>query len=281
MRYKNFLMTFGLGFFGTMTQVQANQTDTIPPSTPYNVKLSIVDLNTVQISWVGSGDDGREGQATAYQVRFAETPITDESSWEMARTVEVIIQSNGDEKWIRGYTTDLRLGDTGYFGVRAIDDAQNLSGVSEAVFVQIENPFQIIADRVTEDLNQALLLGYETNQRDKIYGCVSYYNSNLYPGKYGEHLKTCNVIDSNVEVATSLFRLVKADTSGTWTPVTSGSPPPNGIQYGYQGDTILYLCRGAIEKGVHSGYISPNGTYCSVPWGGRNNSIVPYDVLTE
>ncbi|MEK7817364.1 MAG: hypothetical protein AAB281_03835, partial [Actinomycetota bacterium] len=82
-----------------------------------------------RLSWTAPGDDGNDGAATAYLVRYGTQPIN-EDNWKdaepasigtapaIARTPETIV------------VAELPVDGDLYFAVRAVDDAGNISGLS-------------------------------------------------------------------------------------------------------------------------------------------------------
>jgi hypothetical protein len=98
--------------------------DTIPPA-------SILDLaaksngtyGSVELTWTATGDDGTDGYATSYEVRYSVSPITDSSTWGAATAVTTGLPVPKAPGLADGMTvTRLAPGVTYYFAVRALDD---------------------------------------------------------------------------------------------------------------------------------------------------------------
>ncbi len=62
--------------------------DTVPPAAITDLAVATTSPFTATLSWTAPGDDGEEGRAAAYLVRYAEAAITD-ATWVQAATVGV------------------------------------------------------------------------------------------------------------------------------------------------------------------------------------------------
>lgn len=121
--------------------------DTIAPATISDLD-AVAGASDIILSWTAVGDDGTVGLADHYQMRFATAPIT-EANWESADilpnpptpadpgSVETYIAS--------GFTMGVEF----YFGIKAFDEADNasaLSNVASAVITQDITPPSTIND---------------------------------------------------------------------------------------------------------------------------------------
>ncbi len=103
--------------------------DTVPPAAVRDLRVSGVTGGTVTLSWTAPGDDGANGQAAAYQIRYAKEVITD-SSWvtaSVAPSVPAPRPGGQAESFPIGGLTH----GTWYFVLRAADEALNWSGLSD------------------------------------------------------------------------------------------------------------------------------------------------------
>ena len=98
--------------------------DRAPDSTP----LSVVGQTSirVELSWKAVGDDGQEGFADSYDLRYSTSPITDELTFSFATPVATgVPQSRGSTETalLGGLTPSTRY----YFALKVKDDAGNAS----------------------------------------------------------------------------------------------------------------------------------------------------------
>ncbi len=107
--------------------------DDIPPSSVTDLAVESVSARTATLTWTAVGDDGNSGTATTYDIRYSTSPITSDADFASANsatsppapspagTVESFI--------VRG----LQPLTTYYFAMKVIDDAGNISGLSNVV----------------------------------------------------------------------------------------------------------------------------------------------------
>jgi chitodextrinase len=113
--------------------------DDVAPAAITDLAATVADPHTAYLTWTAPGDDGTTGTATAYDVRYATSPITD-VSWDAA-TVAIGVPA----PQASGTAEHLSLGslsaDTDYyFAIKTADDAGNLSGLSNVPQVHITAP---------------------------------------------------------------------------------------------------------------------------------------------
>ncbi len=102
--------------------------DTIPPSAIDDLLAAPTDLE-INLSWTAPGDDGNEGTAFSYEIRKSTEEITEEN-WSNAELLEdpPLPQPAGTQQF---YTAEeLGFGITYYFGIKAFDENQNVSPLS-------------------------------------------------------------------------------------------------------------------------------------------------------
>jgi len=108
--------------------------DLIPPSaiTDLSVlEIIPVNLSTIKISWTAPGDDGDEGTASLYEIRYHNTPIT-ELNWQNAT-----LYPDPPEPEIAGTyqtcnVTNLQVGTIYYFAIKAFDENNNAGDISNS-----------------------------------------------------------------------------------------------------------------------------------------------------
>jgi len=103
--------------------------DVIAPARIANLSVTGVNDTTASIAWSAVGDDSLTGLASSYDIRYATTPIT-ASNWAAAVQVanEPTPASPGTSQsyTVRGLSRQV----TYYFAIRAVDDAGNMSILS-------------------------------------------------------------------------------------------------------------------------------------------------------
>jgi Tol biopolymer transport system component len=106
--------------------------DSMPPEQVTDLAAVMVTAVTVKLAWTAPGDDGAEGTASSYDLRYALTPITAET-WDVAIQVEGMPapKLHGSAE---SYTvTGLEQATAYYFALKTTDNAGNESGRSNVV----------------------------------------------------------------------------------------------------------------------------------------------------
>jgi len=99
-----------------------------------------------RLVWTAPGDDGDQGQALCYDIRYLDRPI-DEGSWEDAVALEGKplpgVAGSAQEFAIDGFPFDgPRDGVTCYFALRTRDEAGNLSAISNIASISYEKEIE-------------------------------------------------------------------------------------------------------------------------------------------
>ena len=105
--------------------------DAIPPATITNLAARVLDGTSVKLSWIAPGNDQMSGQAQSYDIRYATFPIS-EAAFSLAPGV---LSGDSLRPAVAGARQTLDVGSlkpttTYFFAIRAVDDAGNLSAVS-------------------------------------------------------------------------------------------------------------------------------------------------------
>jgi subtilisin family serine protease len=103
-------------------------TDTTAPSAP-SLSASDASYSAVQLSWTAPGDDGSTGTASAYDIRYSTSPITD-GNFASAPIVPCppTPLASGTPQTVR--VCGLASSTTYHFAMKAIDNVGNLSALS-------------------------------------------------------------------------------------------------------------------------------------------------------
>jgi len=109
--------------------------DTIAPATITDLQAEVLSA-TVSLTWTAPGDDGLTGRASAYDLRYSPGPITEEN-WEDATSRAGVAAPQPSGSLESLMITDLDIGQTYYVVLRAIDEVQNESAISNVVEIVI------------------------------------------------------------------------------------------------------------------------------------------------
>lgn len=140
--------------------VEDTESDSMVPSTISDlIATTGSGLGTMILRWTAAGDDGDQGTASHYEVRYA-TQTINESNWSSA---SVYSQDWGPFEGGQGEyrtVTGLIPGGTYFFAIKVVDEAENKSGISNCVsgVASTEagreeltiNGFTIIADSIVD-----------------------------------------------------------------------------------------------------------------------------------
>ena len=109
-------------------------TDMEPPAAITDLAAPLVGRSQVTLTWTAPGDNGLEGQAAAYALRYAEFPITEET-WNQAEVVEIVPEPSAPGEQDQVIVSQLTPGTAYYFAVRTGDDRANWSDLSNILQV--------------------------------------------------------------------------------------------------------------------------------------------------
>lgn len=103
--------------------------DSTPPSAITDLRAERQSDGAVMLGWTAPGDNGDEGAATMYSIRYATQPIT-EHNWVAAEPVAVNLRPLNAGAIESLTINDLAPGKAVYFAARATDEAGNESPIS-------------------------------------------------------------------------------------------------------------------------------------------------------
>ena len=168
-----------------LSNIASRKTSSLPdssfPAMIDTLTLSNITSISVMLNWTSVGDDGTTGAATSYDLRYADTSIND-ANWSNATPVNtgLIPQDSG---YNENYTVTGLISDTTYyFGIKAIDEVNNQSNLSNIVSgktLVVGNDPPVISNLIQYDINgQEISWGGWTNsQRVKTVFTLSDPNS--------------------------------------------------------------------------------------------------------
>lgn len=134
--------------YGRIDASNALESDEIAPAAPENIEVIGTGLQSLNLVWSRSGDDGWEGEASAYELRFSGQPIT-KSNWQDAVRVNFKLKKENDSK-VSVRVQGLELESSGYFAIQAVDNVGNYSDISESVSYQLPAVAEVFSNDGTE-----------------------------------------------------------------------------------------------------------------------------------
>ncbi len=110
------------------------KTDGMPPRKINDLNVSMVNSESVTLTFTAPGDDGSSGNASAYDIRYSKSPIT-EQEWESALRFKYDFppSSPGSTETIIG--RGLLAKTSYYFAVKAVDEQGNTSAISNVILI--------------------------------------------------------------------------------------------------------------------------------------------------
>ncbi|MFH1562633.1 MAG: fibronectin type III domain-containing protein [Nitrospirota bacterium] len=109
-------------------------TDMLAPGTITDLKAGSVTASTVQLTWTNSGDNGTQGVANSYDVRYDYVNITD-ANWDDCFSAFGEPKPGAPGTKATFTVAGLSWGKTYYFALKAIDEAGNKSSLSNVAQV--------------------------------------------------------------------------------------------------------------------------------------------------
>ena len=118
---------------GRVDAAAALESDDTPPSAPSQMSATSVDYRRAQLSFVAPGDDGLQGTAQGYDIRYSFSPITNEDEFQQALQADSPMPVPAGET----QTVELTLPPSDqarevHFAVKAYDNFRNVSDMAMA-----------------------------------------------------------------------------------------------------------------------------------------------------
>lgn len=250
--------------------------DTSPPATIDDLSVEVATNDpTVTLHWTAPGDDGDQGQASRYELRYYHIPLT-LLNW--TQTTELFPrptpEAAGNQQT---YTAAVPPG-TWYFGIRTADEVPNWSGISNVVSIEYTNPDMTAPSRVSDlravsSTASSITLAWTASGDDAAEGTADAYEiryafepidvqnwddaqiieQSIDPAEAGEE-ETFNV--ESLEPATAYFFALRVrDEVQNW------SSPSNSARGTTQDPsvTITQLTHSPSARGASSPAWSPDG----------------------
>lgn len=110
---------------GRINAFNALETDNVPPSPVGDLRVVDAGTMSVTVEWSAVGDDENNGNASAYQIRISDQPISSDDEWNRAQTVSAVTSTAGEQ--VRAVISFGDFSQRGYLAVRAVDNVGNMS----------------------------------------------------------------------------------------------------------------------------------------------------------
>lgn len=117
--------------------------DNIPPATISDLRATANTTNSVTLDWTATGNNGNEGTAFLYDIRYSASPITEDNFDAAARPEKV--PAPAEAGTAESFTIkDLQFNTQYYFAIKVRDRQFNFSGMSEVVNATTPGPPEIV-----------------------------------------------------------------------------------------------------------------------------------------
>jgi len=124
--------------FGNVSElsniVRAKTKDSEPPAAITDLQIADIQEDAIILEWTAPGEDGMEGKAKVYDIRYAQDPLTQEN-WESAQMVSMVPRPSEAGMIETVTVTGLYPNTLYYFSVVAVDSSGNASPLSNVVDV--------------------------------------------------------------------------------------------------------------------------------------------------
>ena len=119
----------------------ASPGDTTPPDVVTDLRVQAISDSVLTVAWTAPGDDGVEGKAARYDIRYDATTIT-AGSWAACSQVEDVPEpaASGTEQSVE--ITSPTRSDI-YVALKAADEVPNWSGLSNVVYGSFGSGFEV------------------------------------------------------------------------------------------------------------------------------------------
>lgn len=124
--------------------------DRTPPARPATLRAqSGPRYGEVRLSWTATGDDGNEGRASAYEIRYSQQPIT-AKNWSEATLVEQELKPGRPGTQERYAVGGLGPGRSYFFGLKVVDETGTQSPVAATTGAAVATSDRVEPGRVAD-----------------------------------------------------------------------------------------------------------------------------------
>jgi subtilase family serine protease/subtilisin family serine protease len=130
---------------GRLNLLNAMENDTIPPAPVTDLAVTGLLLTKVTLTWTATGDDGMQGRANAYDLRYSTAPISD-ANWEQATPVAGTPAPQTPGALEQFTIGGLAPGTSYYVALKVLDNVGNSSEISNVVVAKTSAGTIVFAD---------------------------------------------------------------------------------------------------------------------------------------
>jgi len=152
------------------------ENDTTPPAAVTDLSVSETRMSRVTLRWTATGDDGYQGAASSYDLRYSRAPISD-ANWDSASRFPCAASPLGagtiEEETVEGLLPSTQY----YFVLKVKDNRGNTSGLSNSVDATTKDGAAVFDDSVENGDNgwAATGLWHRTSNRSSSPSSSWYY----------------------------------------------------------------------------------------------------------
>ncbi|MBN1327082.1 MAG: hypothetical protein JW996_03945, partial [Candidatus Cloacimonetes bacterium] len=157
--------------------IQGEYIDDIPPSAIEDLE-AVTGTDFIQLIWTAPGDDGNQGTAMGYEIRFSQNPILP-VNWDQAQQIELEIVPETSGTIQQFEISDLDLQVYYFFAIKSYDDEGNYSEVSNSPQAMITGdvipPAAIMDLQISSMSSNTMLLTWTAVGDDNMDGTAAEY----------------------------------------------------------------------------------------------------------
>lgn len=165
------------GRLNIFTAISAFEDDQTPPAAISDLVVTNVTRTTAELAWTATGDDGTDGLARRYDIRYSTSPLDTQEAWDNAIRVEQpprpSVSGSQESLSIEG----LFHSSVYYFGIEVFDNVANGSGLSNVAQGNTLLATEILTDDVEDGVGDWTTTGlwHQSSNRFRTPSTAWYY----------------------------------------------------------------------------------------------------------